>query len=452
VSPFEPTPPALDEPEGPPTFEDIYDATVGPVQLWLFLLGISNREREDAIQEIYLEAWRVWDTYDPAIAKRAQWLHGITVNVAARCRERRRLKAKREEPQRDDCDAASAALDSEEYVEINDRLRFTARLFEPISTLPLAIMIAYDMNNEQMKDIARRHGISRSEAYRLRDQAKHAFAEGYDREQVRRRKSGALILPFGALSLLNGSHEIPEVSPDLKKDLWRRIAKEIGNGGGPAGPSAPSHDPPMRPRAPAASVPPAPLTPPARPDGGAVVRAIRAALTAHPLAWPAALVAGGALAALAGERLLDSLDKNARPPIAQEARAVSNAGAPPAPVDTAPAPSAAAALVTAAADSSAAPRVDTGSPGQLTAAESAQFDVVRAAVKDPDSTVALNAIQGYLKVYPRGYFVGHCEKMRIGVLIRAGRLAEARAAVDRIRKRSPKSPLVKELESMLPGP
>jgi DNA-directed RNA polymerase specialized sigma24 family protein len=452
VSPSEPTPPALDEPEGPSTFEDIYDATIGPVQLWLFLLGISNREREDAIQEIYLEAWRVWDTYDPAIAKREQWLHGITVNIAARCRERRRRKAQREEPQFDDFDATSAALDSEEYVEINDRLRFTARLFEPISTLPLAIMIAYDMNNEQMKDIARRHGISRSEAYRLRDQAKHAFAEGYDREQARRRKSGALILPFGALSLLSGSHEIPEVSPDLKKDLWNRIAKEIGNGVAPAVPSAPSHDPPTRPSVPAARVPASPPAPAVRPDGGAAVRAIRAALTAHPIAGPALLIAGGALAALAGERLLDSLDKNARTPIVQEARAVSNAGAPPAPVDSAPTTDAGAARVTAASDSSAVPRVDTGSAGQLTAAESAQFDVVRAAVKDPDSSVAINAIQDYLKVYPRGHFVGPCEKMRIGVLIRAGRVTEARAAIDRIRKRSPKSPLLKELESMLPGP
>ena len=66
---------------------------------------------------------------------------------------------------------------------MNDRARLTIRFFEPINTLPLVIMIAHDMNNEPMKEIAKRHKLSLSEAYRLCNQARRVFTEGYNREQ-----------------------------------------------------------------------------------------------------------------------------------------------------------------------------------------------------------------------------------------------------------------------------
>ena len=77
---------------------------------------------------------------------------------------------------------------------------------------------------------------------------------------------------------------------------------------------------------------------------------------------------------------------------------------------------------------------------------------MRAAFASADTENALKAIQDYVKAFPRGHFVGDCEKMRIQTLIHAGRLQEARDSIARLRKRSPKSPLLKELESTLPGP
>jgi predicted Zn-dependent protease len=96
--------------------------------------------------------------------------------------------------------------------------------------------------------------------------------------------------------------------------------------------------------------------------------------------------------------------------------------------------------------------VELAPAGQLTPAEAAQFDIVRAAFASGDTENALSAIQAYLKAFPRGHFAADCEKMRIQTLIRGGRLQEARDSIARLRKRSPKSPLLKELESTLPGP
>lgn len=449
--------PAIPAPANPEVLTErdayvqLYGATCKVITKRLFRLGISNNDLKDALQEIYLEAWRGWSTYDSTLGTRKQWLYGITAKIAARVKERTAKRAKREEPQADDFDALSNALGGEEYVEINDRTRFVARLSEPIDTIPLSIFIAYEMDNESMDDIAKYHGISLSTAYRLCKQAEYLFTEGYNREQDQRRKAGALVFPVSALSLLTGPQAIPDVSPEFQTNLWNRIANEIGNGLPPVAPRAPSHDPPTRSPSPTASAPPSPLTPAARLDGGAALRAIRSVLAAHPIAVPALIFAGGAVAALAGEHLLDALDKNARTPMAQEARATSNAGASAAPLTSAATMSTGSALPLAGS-ASATPRAESGPAGPVTPAELGQYDIVRAAVRSPDSDSAFKAIQEYLKIYPRGHFVGACEKMRIETLIRIGRIAEARAAVDLIRKRSPKNPLLKELESSLPSP
>lgn len=440
-------------------YVELYRTTCKAIAKRLFLLGISDNDREDALQEIYTEAWRGWNNHDPAMGERLQWLYGITANVAARVRKRAAKRAKREEPQADDFDALSAAMGGEEYMEINDRTRFAAgrtrlvaRLSEPIDTIPLSIFIAYEMDNEPMDEIAKYHGVSLSTAYRLCKQAEYLFTEGYNREQEQRRKAGALVLPVSALSLLTGPHAIPDISPEFQTSLWNRIVNEIGNGLPPVAPRAPSHDAPARSPSPVASVPPSPLTPAAGFGGRAALRAISSALTAHPIAGPALIFAGGAVAALAGEHLLNALDKNARTPIAQEARAMSNAaGSSDAPLTSAPTISTGSAPIAAASDS-ATPKAESSPTAPITPAELGQYDIVRAAVRNPDPDSAINAIREYLKIYPHGHFVGECEKARIETLIRAGRVAEARTAIALIRKRSPKSPLLKGLESSLPSP
>jgi DNA-directed RNA polymerase specialized sigma24 family protein len=439
----EPTPPAPSELAGATpyqAFQDLYQATIGSIAFWLYRLKVPDRDWDDAIQEVYLEAWRAWSTYDSDRGTHRRWLRGIAVNVASRCRERRRLNREREEPLADGFDAASTGPSGGDYLEMNDRARFTVRFFEAIDTLPLVIMIAHDMDDEPMKEISSRHNVSLSEAYKLRNQARKVFTEGYDREQEQRRKSGALILPFGALSLLNGPHEIPEVSADFKAHHWTRIAQAIGMGAPPLGRRAPSHDAPSRPRSSAA------------PHGGrSGVLALRSALVAHPIAGPAAFFLGGALAALGGERLIDAVARNARAATAQEAPAANGAGVPVvsaanvSPIPTEPA-------TEPPASSNAEAKPETAPAGDVSTAEAAHFDTVRAAFKSPEPDDVLNAIQDYFKTYPRGHFTTACERMRIQTLIRAGRIAEARAALDSIRKRSPKSALLKELESTLPRP
>jgi predicted Zn-dependent protease len=175
------------------------------------------------------------------------------------------------------------------------------------------------------------------------------------------------------------------------------------------------------------------------------------ALAAHPIARSAFIFACGAVTALAGERLIDALARNPRASIAQETPATSSAEAPIALVADVPKGSTEAATEAPAwSNTDAKPEPAQG--GDVTKAEAALFDIVRAAFRNPSPDKALKAIQDYSKSYPRGYFTEACEKMRIQVLIRAGHIAEARTALDSIRKRSPKSALVKELEPTLPSP
>jgi DNA-directed RNA polymerase specialized sigma24 family protein len=439
----EPTPPAPSEAEGHTpyqAFQTLYQATIGSIAFWLYRLKVPDRDWDDAIQEVYLEAWRVWSTYDSGRGTHRRWLRGITVNVASRCRERRRLSREREEPWAEGFDAASASPTGGDYMEMNDRARFTVRFFEAIDTLPLVIMIAHDMDDEPMKEIASRHNVSLSEAYKLRNQARQVFTDGYNREQEQRRKSGALILPFGALSLLHGPHEIPEVSADFKEHHWTRIARAIGMGAPPPDRLAPSHDPPSGPRSPAV------------PHGGrSAMLALRSALVAHPIAAPAVFFLGGALAALGGERLIDALARSARAATAQEAPAANGAEVPVVSVVNV-SPIATGADTEPPASSNAEARPETAPAGDVSTAEAVKFDTVRAAFKSPEPEDVLKAIQDYFKSYPRGHFTTACERMRIQTLIRAGRFAEARMALDGLRKRSPQSALLKELESIFPGP
>ena len=427
-----PTTPAPSEPARSSAYEgfkQVYQATIGMTASWLYRLKVSRDDWDDAIQEIYLEAWRSWNTYDSTRGTHRQWLYGIAVNVASRYRGRRGLKYEREEPLADDFDAASTSPNGGDYMEINDRARFTVRFFEGIDTLPLVIMIAHDMNNEPMKKIAKRHQVSLSEAYRLRGQARSAFIEGYNREQDHRRKSGAYILPFSALSLLAGPHEIPEVPADFKEHLWSRIAQAIGDGVSPLDSRTPSHDASARPRSPVASVPPSPHAPTSPHVGRSAVRVLRSALTANRFARPAAIFICGGLTALGGERLLDALARNTRASISQETPAANVAEAPIAFVANT-SPTTNGTNTEPAASSNAEAKREAAPAGGLTPAEAAQFDVVRAAFKSPDPDKALKAIQDYLKVYPRGLFAGACEKMRIQTLAHAGRIAEARTALE----------------------
>lgn len=409
-----PPPPEPEEPPEVETFRDLYDQTIHPIAGWLFRLRVPEREQKDAIQEIYLEASRNWTKFSSESGTRKSWLYGIAVNVVKRIRKRARSRARWEEPASDDRDVASTSPSAEDHVIMNDRARFTAQLFEPISTLPLVIMIAHDLNGEPMKDIAARHQLSLSEAYRLRDQAKHLFTEGYEREQENRRKSGVLVLPLRALSLLAGPLALPELSPQLKAEMWARIAQKISDG---PGPGSPSPDPPAQAFTLATSIPPLPHPSAAPLAKGALVQTLRAALAAHPIAGPALLFVVGILAGLVGNHLFDTLDKNKRTPLAHAAPGASATAA-----HVASTPPGRKGPVTAPRASASAKVKRAPVPaGQLTPAEAAQFDIVRAAFVTPETDNVLEAIDSYLKAYPRGHFVGDCEKMRRRTLIRAGR-------------------------------
>ncbi|MCO4764059.1 MAG: sigma-70 family RNA polymerase sigma factor [Myxococcales bacterium] len=72
-----------------PTLKSLYADHMRDVWHTLRRLGVQTRDLEDATHEVFLVAFRRWDSYDPTRSGRA-WLTGIAWRVAAG--ERRRAR------------------------------------------------------------------------------------------------------------------------------------------------------------------------------------------------------------------------------------------------------------------------------------------------------------------------------------------------------------------------
>ncbi|MFJ8964730.1 sigma-70 family RNA polymerase sigma factor [Lentzea sp. NPDC102401] len=95
---------------------DVY-AAHGP-ELYRFALRQlgDGQAAEEAVQEVFLRAWRSADRFDPALASLRVWLFAIARNVVidearARARHHRRLDAVAAEPTGNVSDHADAVLD-----------------------------------------------------------------------------------------------------------------------------------------------------------------------------------------------------------------------------------------------------------------------------------------------------------------------------------------------------
>jgi len=176
--------------------------TIAAVWYWLERLAVPLRDRRDVLQEVFFAAFRSFPTYDPGRARPERWLNRITVNTASHYHER--AQHKREvltpEPVIEEVDPAPTA---HERIEAEQDRLMLYELLDDIDPHLRSVLIAHDIDEVPMVEIAARHGLPLSTAYKWRARALEALREAYrcrarerdrdrevERAQVRDRPSG----------------------------------------------------------------------------------------------------------------------------------------------------------------------------------------------------------------------------------------------------------------------
>lgn len=141
---------------------------------WLGALDVPLRDRRDVAQDVLLAAFTSLHTYDPMKSRPERWLNGIAVHVAAHYHEKahRRREELSPEPLLDAEDPAPLAcerIDAEQ-----NRQRALAELHSLDPDLR-AVLVAHDIDQVPMTEIAAKHGIPVSTAYKRRARALRAL-------------------------------------------------------------------------------------------------------------------------------------------------------------------------------------------------------------------------------------------------------------------------------------
>ena len=79
------------------------------------------------------------------------------------------------------------------------------------------------------------------------------------------------------------------------------------------------------------------------------------------------------------------------------------------------------------------------------------FDAARRAFDRGDLGAALAALQIHERDFPRGNFAAECELLRVKALVRSGRIGEAHARLDRLRRSAQGRALAEQLQPFLPS-
>jgi RNA polymerase sigma-70 factor (ECF subfamily) len=139
--------------------------TAAQVSDWLERLGIPAHDCEDVTQDVLVEVLKSWSTYNPQRSSPERWINRITVHIACHYRDRavhrREVPSPRIPPNLRD-------LRAHEVVEILDCI-------DTLHPDARALFVDYNLRGVSMKDIAERHGISVSRAYKQHARARASF-------------------------------------------------------------------------------------------------------------------------------------------------------------------------------------------------------------------------------------------------------------------------------------
>jgi len=141
-------------------------------------LGVHQEDVLDVAQDVFLAAFRSFDSYDPDRSRPERWLNMIAVHLAAHYHDR--ASRRWEVPALDDDDEDGWPDPNPAVDEQLEGEQARTLVLDCLSALAIdhgAILIAHDIDEIPMKEIAQLHGLALSTLYRRRAEARQALRE-----------------------------------------------------------------------------------------------------------------------------------------------------------------------------------------------------------------------------------------------------------------------------------
>lgn len=141
---------------------------------WLERLGVPVRDRRDVTQDVFLAAHQSFHTYNPLRARPERWLNKITVHIAAHYRDRA-LHRREELTPEEDLDVVDESPGPDEQLKMEEGRLLVLELLQQLDVDLRAVLIAHDIDEIPMKEIAELHRLPLSTLYRRRAEARRAL-------------------------------------------------------------------------------------------------------------------------------------------------------------------------------------------------------------------------------------------------------------------------------------
>ena len=159
-------------------FQRVFSEELGFVWGSLRRLGIHERDVEDVTQEVFVRVYKKLDAYDRSRPMRP-WLFAFAVHAAS---DYRRLARHRVELLQDaQPDAPSGAPLPDELHGERDRAALVERALEQVPLDRRAVLIAFELDDQPMKEVADALGIPLFTAYSRLRVAREEFRVAVER-------------------------------------------------------------------------------------------------------------------------------------------------------------------------------------------------------------------------------------------------------------------------------
>ncbi|NUP05659.1 MAG: sigma-70 family RNA polymerase sigma factor [Polyangiaceae bacterium] len=177
----------------PKTFDDLYDDHVDLVWRALRRFGVSEPGLEDAVQEVFIVAFKKLDTFEGKSAL-STWLYGIAAYVARNVRRSQRRRP--ETPTEDAGLHLTSASDSpEDEVGAAEALRVLHALLDELDDDKREVFVLAELEGLTAPEISTSLGVNVNTIYARLRAARAAFEQAV----VRRRAKDARQLQKGGL-------------------------------------------------------------------------------------------------------------------------------------------------------------------------------------------------------------------------------------------------------------
>ncbi len=146
-------------------FRRLFEAEAGYVWLTLRRLGVREADVEDLAHELFMKAYRKLDEYDDTRAAKP-WLFAFAFRIAS---EYRRTGRQKYETLGERPDLPSEAPAADQLLVAQDERALLAAALEAVDLERRAVLVAHEMDEMPMKDVASSMQIPLNTAYsRLR--------------------------------------------------------------------------------------------------------------------------------------------------------------------------------------------------------------------------------------------------------------------------------------------